>query len=538
MLMRPDALTVAEILDLDVVVAARPELVTPVETAQRRVRWVHTSEIYEIGPLLRGDELLLTTGLGLVGASPERLRNYVDSLADRGAAGLCLELGRPFERMPPPLVQQARDRGLALVAMHSVVPFVEVTEAVHELLVSSRLRRARAVDLLADDLLAQILGGTTVEALLRSASVHVGCALRLLDSRGGLIAESPSVPGLRPIAELPAGPSPAGSSLEADVVVGGRVWGRLVGDARAGRDAPALLHRAASLVAVMLLRTDAATTTRGLARRSFIHAISGSVTPHSGALEELARRAGMTLRAGQQVAVAGLDVAHVEPSLAAASVEAALRRNLGSAIASELDQGVLVLAAVPGGSPQAGRALLVDTCDAAIHTSGGRVRAIVIGPAVADLGMLHGAVGEVREGLGVSPAWPHAAGEGCPVLSTTDLALAILLARGLPTGAIDQLVDRTLRRVLEHDARRSAPLLPTLEAYLAAGGNKRGAAAALGVQRQTLYSRLARLAELIDLDLLDPMSRTTLHAAVLAWRLRSGGSGFRIGAKTSPSSPR
>ena len=81
--------------------------------------------------------------------------------------------------------------------------------------------------------------------------------------------------------------------------------------------------------------------------------------------------------------------------------------------------------------------------------------------------------------------------------------------------------------MLQHDARRRGALLPTLEAYLDAAGNKRSAAAALGIQRQTLYARLARLDELLGADLSEPRTRTSLHVAVLAWRLRTGAAGFR-----------
>jgi purine catabolism regulator len=95
------------------------------------------------------------------------------------------------------------------------------------------------------------------------------------------------------------------------------------------------------------------------------------------------------------------------------------------------------------------------------------------------------------------------------------------------TMEVADFVERTLGPLLRHDARHRGALLPTLEAYLDAAGNKRAAAVALGVQRQTLYSRLARLDDLLEVDLSDPRTRTSLHVAVLAWRLRTGAAGFR-----------
>ena len=60
------------------------------------VRWVHSSEVYEMGGLLSGGEFLLTTGLGLHGRSARQLVDYADRLADAGCVGLALELGRTF----------------------------------------------------------------------------------------------------------------------------------------------------------------------------------------------------------------------------------------------------------------------------------------------------------------------------------------------------------------------------------------------------------------------------------------------------------
>ncbi|TKA13077.1 hypothetical protein FCI23_03585 [Actinacidiphila oryziradicis] len=66
----------------------------------RPVRWVHSSEIYEIGPLLSGGELLLTTGLGLAGADPGARRHWVRQLAARDVAGVAFEIGRSLPDVP------------------------------------------------------------------------------------------------------------------------------------------------------------------------------------------------------------------------------------------------------------------------------------------------------------------------------------------------------------------------------------------------------------------------------------------------------
>ena len=86
------ALTLREILALDPVRAAEPELLAGHTALDRPVRWVHSSEVYEGANFLDGGELLLTNGFGLADPDEETRRRYVRELAARGAAGL--EIGR------------------------------------------------------------------------------------------------------------------------------------------------------------------------------------------------------------------------------------------------------------------------------------------------------------------------------------------------------------------------------------------------------------------------------------------------------------
>ena len=109
----------------------------------RPVRWVHTSELAEAAYLLKGGELLLTTGLGIGGRGAVGEAAYVAALAERGAAALALELGWTFLEAPDGLVEACRDLGLPLLVLHEIVPFVEITEQVQTALLERRGPAAR-----------------------------------------------------------------------------------------------------------------------------------------------------------------------------------------------------------------------------------------------------------------------------------------------------------------------------------------------------------------------------------------------------------
>ena len=71
----------------------------------------------------------------------------------------------------------------------------------------------------------------------------------------------------------------------------------------------------------------------------------------------------------------------------------------------------------------------------------------------------------------------------------------------------------------EYDRRRKAELIPTLEAYLSAGGALSEAATNLGIHRNTLSYRLQRIGELTGRDLGQSNERLVLQIALIARRM-------------------
>ncbi|MFJ6947303.1 PucR family transcriptional regulator ligand-binding domain-containing protein, partial [Streptomyces wuyuanensis] len=140
-------ITVQRALELPALRGGLPEVVAGGDRLNRTVRWVHAGEVPNIASLLKGGELLLTTGLGL-GTRPAEQRAFVHRLAERGIAALVVELGPRFTRLPASIVEAARAAGLPLIQLHREVPFVSVTEEVHTEIVNGHyalLRQAEEV---------------------------------------------------------------------------------------------------------------------------------------------------------------------------------------------------------------------------------------------------------------------------------------------------------------------------------------------------------------------------------------------------------
>src|SRR5262245_36368677 len=136
--------TLADVLRLDAVRRGEPRVVAGADRLDARVRWVHVAEVTDIAHLLRGGELVLTTGIALPDES-ERLRTYVADLADVGVSGLVVELGRKYAcTLPAALVSAAEEFGVPLIAWQRETPFVDVTEAVHAQIIDAQLAELRA----------------------------------------------------------------------------------------------------------------------------------------------------------------------------------------------------------------------------------------------------------------------------------------------------------------------------------------------------------------------------------------------------------
>ncbi len=99
--------TIADILVLETVRRGNPRVVAGADRLDTKVRWVHVGEIADIAQLLRGGELVLTTGVALPD-DPGKLADYIAELSAVGASGLIVELGRRFVRELPAAVVKIR----------------------------------------------------------------------------------------------------------------------------------------------------------------------------------------------------------------------------------------------------------------------------------------------------------------------------------------------------------------------------------------------------------------------------------------------
>ena len=109
----------------------RVHVVVGSESLDVAVRRVHVAEVTDLAHLLRGGELVLSTGIAMPD-DPEALRRYIEDVADAGISGIAVEIGRKYHaELPEAFLDAARSAGAPVILLEREVRFAEITEAVH-----------------------------------------------------------------------------------------------------------------------------------------------------------------------------------------------------------------------------------------------------------------------------------------------------------------------------------------------------------------------------------------------------------------------
>ena len=403
----------------------------------------------------------------------------------------------------------------ALVAFHDVVPFVEVTELVHQRLVSREVEALRISQSITAELTDSLLSGSGLSGLLQRTATLAGCGAALVTVDGRVVASSEDHPSDTVV--------PAAGATSRPVEVFGIEWGRLLLDGPPTAHRSAVLDQVAVAVALELVRSGGLAPARRQAGRELLRDIASDRFGSAAQLAARAAAVGLLPRRGHVLVAVCFGVDATNPLRVAVDAAAdAGRRLLASPVVADVGDDVLVVGSVVSGDDAAVRALLVKLADAVDSqlraTTGGRVLGLAAGPTVHDVPGLVRSVRGARE----ASVLARRLGTGVRTLLAADVGVHRLLLRLIADPDLERFVDEQLGALLEHDARYGRELVRTLDTHLACGMSKTRTSQALGVRRQTLYDRLDRIEELIGCpDLAHRERRTALDLALLAWRLRS-----------------
>ncbi|MFC7495470.1 MULTISPECIES: PucR family transcriptional regulator [unclassified Nocardioides] len=514
--------TVREALALPVLAAGDPVVLGGESGLDAVLRWVHVSEVRDIGAMLAGDELVLTTGLGMA-ASADASDDFVRQLVEVGAAGLVIELSAAYPSVPEPALRRARAAGFPVVALNRGVRFVEVTEQVHRAIVAEQFEEVRFAGDVHQTFTELGLARAPMGRLVEAAADLAGGSVVLEDlSRRVLVAAARGEPvdrlltdwerrsRLTPFARATARSGPE-SWLSTPVGIQGGAWGRVVVTAvRDEARARLVVERLAQALELgrMIDRDDTAIQLR----------------VHGGFLLDL-----LDDRLGAEpVAAARLRALGVPGSTAYVGSVARLRSDVPAEVdaahrrlAALSEQVVAAVGEAPAlvGALDAGHVGLLVADDSVLDRIARELVArepdavLAAGQPVPRVLAAAASLRSARAVADVAATMPGV--DGC--VRQADIRLPGLLMSLRQDARLQEFAEAELGRLLEHEARHGGGLVDLLRQFLAVGGNKTELARVAGRNRTSLYPALRRLEELVGHPLDDPGSRLSLGVALLAY---------------------
>jgi purine catabolism regulator len=491
---------------------------------------MHTGEIADIARYLSGGEVLLTAATGLGDASKDRRRWYIRELADAGALGVIVELGRAFRRLPPEMVAEAERLGILLAELEREVPFVAVTQEVHTAILNEHHEAQERATLIGDDLTRMVLEGQPLPALLEFLAERLHNPVVLEDGSRHAVSfaahRAPVVPLLRnwhahsrqghhggDVGVHFSDGSPR--CVWSSIALRDEIWGRLhvLEVDTPLEDATSLaLGRAASNFALYLL-AERDVYLAETAERSLVGEVARG-SSFSGD-EFLARATGLGVDFDGELVmlVVGPAIAteeEVRGNGAEQTVREALRGVKWPSLVGVAGGRVAVVASAD--SPRR----LEQSLEALVASLSGERPAYHVGVSRrVRASMLHRAFSEAQTAQQLGPTTDNG-----PVHHYDDLVLHRLLVPLLHAGPeLSNFVESELGELVTYDDEHHSELVRTLDAYLQSNGSKAATADTLYLQRRSVYYRLTRIEQLLgrSIDVAD--HRVRLYLALRAREL-------------------
>lgn len=497
-------LTLQDVLNHELIRAAKPRLVSGADRVGRPIRWVHSADLYDIAPLLRGGEVLLTNGVGLQGLDESKRRMYVQSLAARGISALLFEVGRTWQELPADMAAEAIRLDLPLVVLDPVLRFTEVAEALNGLVIDESVARLRHADEISRRLSETLARGGDMDAIVDQISAFTGRWVDLRNDVDEQIASAGELPSQTHDPEQRSAP----------VLMQSTTWGRLT-LGTAGLDAmlaDAVLDRAPTVIALALMRHQPGAAGSLRVRRILIEQLIEGQRVNRGVLADRLRASGLPIEDHEYVCV----VATTQANQTAISLLTDISRQFGQGLAGISDDvacAVIVSRPCTSGPALAMRVQQSVDTELAKHGHG---RAGV-GRTLRDIEDLPRSMSETRLALTMAE-------QVCDprrVILGQDFAVERLLHHYDDQAELRDFVDEQLGALLLFDSQHESRLIETLEALVDAS-SRAAAAERLHIRRQSLYYRLRKIETLLEIDLDDPRQLGIVLVALAGSRILGG----------------
>jgi len=535
----------------------KAEVLASERALERYVRWVHIMEVPDVGDLLNGGELVLTTGIGWQADEQQGL-SFLRQLIARGAAGLCIELGTHTKSQLGAMKEIAAADDFPLIWFHEQVRYIDITQDLHFALIRSHQRMLAELDNLTTSFNQLLLNGDGVQPLLRLLSRTTGCPVALYPLEG----EASAVPYCPPEQlenrrkawftqhnhypetgqmsqtnrlEQPTDaytlPIQALDYTFADLVL---FLERLPEhESELQRHNPSdeyviqALKRCAAAIAQDWMRTKYMEEKRRYKEDMWVidwlngHHTAKEIQEYLSASPLLAASKGTVVLFDNNPSYTDslkLQKLLIQRNIVARSI---FSREGFTLFSTVLNHQIILIVLDPQSGPQ--RKSNIWRCIEQLqqHETDQTHRLfsglLGIGPSCADLSRLKDSLDAAKETLRIQK-------DTGPMQQPfySNLHGYRIIAGMKQSGNLEDFIEEYLGPVIRHDAERGGQLLRTLKQYLVLCCSKQETATALFIVRQTLYHRLDKIEALLGEDYILPEKRIAIELAIYAYEYVHG----------------
>lgn len=518
-------MTVTELLQMQCLLQMGLDVLTGDVGMDRRIRWVHSTEALDIGQFLRGGEVILTTGIELVRADRERRRRYIQDLCTFGASGLIIERNRALSQIPRELVEMARTLNFPVITVAPDTSFMEITEQVHTAIVNEHQETLRWVqdaeralnelardDATLEEILDYVAGQLQALAVLEDEAHQIIAVSRREHYAGDLVSEWDSHSRREQMhrrlrtQQFDASQDRWGvsSCVTSPVWLRRELWGRLhvlTQDRAITEEEGLLIERASAVVSMRLLVEAHSLRSQVTAHSALLSDVLGTRGASNAEIVARARALGVELQRRDLYAFVldhqpsphghGLEVpGEEERQLRLEALVQAVQSNLDGdgirGIVGGAGRRLVGLVAVSG---QDGNCLAQR-----FQAVRARAEQMMDGPdLVIGLSDPVTTVEDLRRAFAqaeTAVSYGIATRTRAPITWYGELGLGGLLIYASRGPELARFVEHELGALLQLEEARASRLIMTLRALVLSNMSKVAAAAALGVDRRTLYRRV------------------------------------------------
>lgn len=495
------------------------------EGLTRFVKWVHVVEVTSIRNLLKGQELILSTGVAWK-EQPSLFISMVKEFIENQAAGLCIEMGTYISEIPDEVIALADEHQFPIIIFQEEVPFVEITQDIHSVIISQQYQKISDLENYSQRLNKRLLTIETYEDILQFifSALDVQIIFRLKNQEYEFVPDISSEEQANILEQLLLSTNEQGTDRIASVPVFlfGQEYAEL---AIYSADIPIseydllILDRTATALAQHLLRDLYVEEKKRAEEFEWLHGwLEGEHSLED--IQEYLVENGLTVKTNEAVVLISKLFPVKEKSSHDVTYLKLLFRSVfeqnGFTVFIVEKRNELIFILINNRAKKNLKERVKNSIDSIRNSEFFRKQTSARFTAAAgkfsdSLCEVHKSYQTAKETLRIQKNMSQQQ----IYHFYEDLHLYRLISQLSKQTDLQELASEYLEPVIQYDQKYNAKLLETLKAYLECNGSKQETANKLYIVRQTLYHRLQKLENLLGEDFMEREKRVAIEFMLL-----------------------